>query len=301
MATAFLFPGQGSQKVGMATSLVAEFSVARQTFDQASEILGFDLLKLCLNGPEDELRLTQNAQPALLTHSIAAWRVLQEKSPLTPDYVAGHSLGEYSALVVAGVLQFEDAVRLVRVRGEAMIKAVPAGEGAMAALVGVDLQQAQDICNQVDGVVVPANMNGGGQVVISGARSAVEAAMTLAREHGIRRVVALPVSGPFHSPLMQPAAEVMAQALTDVLLSEFNMPLIANVTALPVSDKNRVKSLLVEQVTGAVRWEESMATLAKLGVVEAFEIGAGNVLSGLMRRAEKTIAMKQYSEAEDFS
>lgn len=299
MARVFLFPGQGSQKVGMAQSLIQEYPVARQTFEEASEILGMDLGKLCAEGPEETLRLTQNAQPALLTHSIAAFRVLAEKESLKPDFVAGHSLGEYSALVAAGVLSFADAVRLVRIRGNAMIEAVPAGQGAMAALIGVELEQVQGICDKVDGVVVPANMNGG-QIVISGAKAAVEAAMALASEAGVRRVVALPVSGPFHSPLMQPAADRMQAALADIQLNPFEVPIIANVTAAQVSDQSLVKELLVKQVTGAVRWEETMATLAALGVTEGVELGAGNVLAGLMRRSQKAIAVRACGEVEHF-
>lgn len=301
MIKVFLFPGQGSQKVGMARSLTEEFPIAKQTFDEASEILDFDLAKLCAEGPEDRLRLTQNAQPALLTHSVAAFRVLQEKEGVQANYVAGHSLGEYSALVAAGVLSFADAVRLVRIRGNAMIEAVPEGQGAMAALVGVELNQVQGICDAVDGVVVPANMNGGGQIVISGASAAVQAAMALATDQGVRRVVALPVSGPFHSPLMQPAADRMQQALADVTLSPFKTPLIANVTATKVDDHLQVKSLLVQQVTGAVRWEETMQTLADLGVTEGLELGSGNVLSGLMRRSQKSIQIQPMGESEQFS
>ncbi len=301
MTCVYLFPGQGSQKVGMAESLIKAYPVAKQTFEEASEVLGFDLAALCLNGPEDTLRLTQNAQPALLTHSIAALRVLTEAEGFNAQYVAGHSLGEYSALVAAGVLNFADAVKLVRIRGNAMIEAVPAGQGAMAALVGVEFEQAKSICDAVEGVVVPANMNGGGQIVISGAKAAVEAAMQLATEQGIRRVVALPVSGPFHSPLMQPAANRMKEALETVELNPFKVPVIANVLAQPVNDIAQVKELLVQQVTGAVRWEETMKTLADLKVTEGVEIGAGNVLSGLMRRSQKSISVRLCGEANDLA
>lgn len=301
MAKVFLFPGQGSQKVGMAHSLIENFAVARETFAQASDILGFDLAKLCCEGPDEELRLTQNAQPALLTHSIAALRVLAETSKEVPDYVAGHSLGEYSALVAAGVLDFADAVRLVRIRGNAMIEAVPAGQGAMAALVGVELEQVLAICASVEGIVVPANMNGGGQIVISGEKAAVEAAMQAAQSAGVRRVVALPVSGPFHSPLMQPAAERMQVALADIKLKPFQIPLIANVTAAPVNDETKIKSLLVEQVTGAVRWEETMQQLVALGVTEGIELGAGNILAGLMKRSQKSIQVTACGEAAHFA
>jgi len=298
MAIAFLFPGQGSQKVGMAQSLIEAFPLAKQTFEQASEALGFDLALMCVGGPEDVLKLTQNAQPALLTHSIAAFRVLETEKAITADFMAGHSLGEYSALVAAGVLDFIDAVKLVRIRGEAMIEAVPAGQGAMAALVGVEIAQAQEICNSVDGVVVPANMNGSGQIVISGAKVAVEAAMQVARDMGVRKVVLLPVSGPFHSPLMQPAADRMAQALVDIQLSPFKVPVIPNVLAQPIQDVKQVKSLLVQQVTGAVRWEETMQSLAFANVTRCIELGAGNVLSGLMRRSQKSINMTCFGEAE---
>ena len=300
MASVYLFPGQGSQKVGMAKSLIEAFPVARHTFEEASDALGFDLAALCAHGPEDELRLTQNAQPALLAHSIAALRVFSDIEGIKADYVAGHSLGEYSALVAAGVLQFKDAVRLVRIRGEAMIEAVPAGHGAMAALVGVELSLAQSICDAVEGIVVPANMNGGGQIVISGAKAAVEAAMSEAAKQGVRRVVALPVSGPFHSPLMQPAADKMKIALEPVQLGEFAMPIIANVTAAIVADASQVKDLLVRQVTGAVRWEETMKTLFDAGVTDAIELGSGNILSGLMRRSQKSIQVRQLGEAEHF-
>ncbi|MEC8011563.1 MAG: ACP S-malonyltransferase [Pseudomonadota bacterium] len=301
MASVYLFPGQGSQKVGMAQTLINEFPVAKQTFEEANDILGENLLELCINGPEDTLRLTQNAQPALLTHSIAALRVLEEKEGFTANYVAGHSLGEYSALVAAGVLSFADAVRLVRIRGNAMIEAVPAGLGAMAALVGVEFELAQSICDGVEGIVVPANMNGGGQIVISGAKEAVELAMAAAKEQGVKRVVPLPVSGPFHSPLMQPAADRMKEALADIQLNEFKVPVIANVLAEPVSDITVVKDLLVQQVTGAVRWEETMQQLANLEVTEGTEIGSGNVLSGLMRRSQKGITVRLRGEAADFA
>ena len=300
MATVYLFPGQGSQKVGMGVSLVERFDIARQTFEQASEVLGFDLLALCTNGPEDQLRATQNAQPALLTHAIAALRVMQQHGDAKPDYLAGHSLGEYSALVAAGALDLEDAIRLVRIRGEAMIKAVPIGQGAMAALIGVTQAQAQEFCDSVEGVVVPANLNGSGQVVISGEKVAVEMAMMAATEAGVRRVMPLPVSGPFHSPLMQPAADTMAQALEIVRIKPLHTPIIANVTAQVVREPNEVKQLLIQQVVGAVQWEQTMAILVEQGVTEAIEFGPGNVLSGLMRRSQKSVATSNYGEADDF-
>jgi len=298
----YLFPGQGSQKVGMAADLVAQYPIARQTFEQAADVLGFDLLSLCVNGPEDYLRLTQNAQPALLAHSIAALRVLSQETHLTPDtkdLVAGHSLGEYSALVANGVLEFTDALALVRIRGEAMIAAVPSGQGAMAAIVGANLEQVNELCENTRGIVVPANLNGGGQIVISGEVQAVENAIAGAKEIGAKRAVLLPVSGPFHSPLMQPAAERMEEALSDITFNAPKMPLIANVTAALETDPQRIKKLLVQQVIAPVRWSDSMNLMTSLGITHGVEVGSGKVLQGLLKRGAKDIQVILAGTATD--
>lgn len=283
---AFVFPGQGSQTVGMGRDLAARFTVARETFEQANDALGFDLAGLCFNGPDEELKLTANTQPAILTHSIAALRVLQQETGLRPDLVAGHSLGEYSALVCAGALDFADAVRTVRERGRFMQEAVPVGQGAMAAIIGLDSALLQQVCDEAaeDGVVAPANFNSPGQVVIAGHAAAVERAVTLARERGAKRALPLPVSAPFHCPLMQPAADRLAAVLEKVEIGELQVPVVTNVEAKVNRDAGRVRRLLVEQVCAPVRWEESVACLVTEGVDRFIEIGPGKVLAGLIKR-----------------
>jgi [acyl-carrier-protein] S-malonyltransferase len=292
---AFIFPGQGSQAVGMGRDLAAAFAPAREVFQEVDETLKQKLSKLMFEGPAEDLTLTENTQPALMAHSLAVLRVLEREGGfLLPDkavVVAGHSLGEYSALAAAGSFTIARAASLLRLRGQAMQKAVPAGEGAMAALLGADLELAKDICAAAavgpDGareVIEPANDNGGGQVVISGARAAVERAIELARGKGVKRAMLLPVSAPFHCALMAPAAEAMEAALEQSPPGAPLVPLIANVTAAKVTDPEEIARLLVRQVTTTVRWSESVLTMVGLGVDSFVELGAGKVLSGLVRR-----------------
>ncbi len=287
---AFIFPGQGSQVVGMGRDLAAAFAAAREVFQEVDDALGQKLSKLMFEGPAEELTLTENTQPALMAVSLAALRVLEAEggAPLKERavLVAGHSLGEYSALAAAGSLGIAQCARLLRVRGEAMQRAVPAGAGAMAALLGTELEAVQAICAEAaEGEVVePANDNGGGQVVISGHRGAVERAVEAAKVRGIKRAMLLPVSAPFHCALMAPAAEVMQDALGNAALAAPAVPLIANVTAAKATDPATIRALLVRQVTGTVRWRESMMAAMELGVDSFVELGAGKVLTGLLRR-----------------
>ncbi|MFY9626962.1 MAG: ACP S-malonyltransferase [Methylocystis sp.] len=292
MSTAFIFPGQGSQAVGMGKALADSFPVARAVFEEVDAALGQPLNKIMFEGPESELTLTANAQPALMAVSIAAVRVLESEAGLdlarVAKFVAGHSLGEYSALCAAGSLSLSDTARLLRLRGAAMQAAVPVGEGAMAALLGAELDAAQEIAVAAAGatglVCQVANDNGGGQVVVSGSKVAVEKAMELAKERGIKRAVLLPVSAPFHCALMQGAAEAMQAALATAVIAAPRLPLVANVTASPVIDPEQIRRLLVEQVTGAVRWRESIVFMAEAGVTKFVECGAGKVLAGLLKR-----------------
>jgi len=292
MSKAFIFPGQGSQAVGMGKALADEFGPARAVFEEIDSALSQSLSKLMFEGPEAELTLTANAQPALMAVSLASIRVLESECGLDlkrdAAFVAGHSLGEYSALAAAGALTIADTAKLLRIRGEAMQKAVPVGEGAMAALLGAELDQAREIANQAAAALSAccqvANDNGGGQVVISGAKPAVEKAMDIARERGIKRAVLLPVSAPFHCALMQPAADAMAQALATAKIAVPCVPVVANVTAEAVSDPETIRRLLVEQVTGAVRWRECVSFIAGQGVTKFVECGSGKVLAGLLKR-----------------
>ncbi len=290
MTTAFVFPGQGSQAVGMGKALAEAFPHARAVFDEVDAALGQPLSALMWDGPADELTLTANTQPALMAVSLAAIRVLQAEAGLDlaaqAAFVAGHSLGEYSALAAAGTFSIADAARLLRIRGDAMQKAVPAGKGAMAALIGVDLAAARDLAAAAaqGEVCEAANDNGGGQVVISGARSAVERAVALAPERGIKRAVMLPVSAPFHCALMQPAAEAMRAALVDVSMQAPAAPVMANVGAAPLTDPAAIRDSLVAQVTGTVRWRECVEAMAQAGVTRFVEVGSGKVLAGLIRR-----------------
>ena len=291
---AFIFPGQGSQTVGMGRNLAAAFAVAREVFEEVDETLKQRLSKLMFEGPAEELTLTENAQPALFAHSMACLRVLEREGghPLAEIavIVAGHSLGEYSALAATGAISVGEGARLLRLRGQAMQRAVPPGEGAMAALLGVELDQARQVCaDAAEGpngreVVDIANDNGGGQVVISGHRAAVERALELAKARGVRRAMVLPVSAPFHCALMAPAAEVMEEALAKTELSAPVVPIIANVTAAKATDPATIRQLLVRQVTETVRWRESVETMVGLGVDSFIELGAGRVLSGLVKR-----------------
>lgn len=287
---AFIFPGQGSQSVGMGRDLAAAFASARHVFEEIDEVLKQKLSTLMFEGPSEELTLTENAQPALMAVSLAVIRVLQAEVGLVLKekiaLAAGHSLGEYSALAAVDAFSVADAARLLKLRGQAMQKAVPPGVGAMAALLGVDMALAQDICSAVKdaGSVGVANDNGGGQVVISGHKAAVEQAIEIAKGKGVKRAMLLPVSAPFHCVLMEPAAEAMAQALKATPPQVPSLPIIANVTAAKVTDPVQIRELLVQQVTGTVRWRESVEAMVKLGVTNFYEIGSGKVLSGLVKR-----------------
>lgn len=293
---AFVFPGQGSQAVGMGRELAAAFAPAREVFEEVDEALKQTLSRLMFEGPAEELTLTANAQPALMAMSLAVVRVLEREGGVPLDkaavLVAGHSLGEYSALAAAGAFDVAAAARLLRLRGEAMQQAVAPGVGAMAALLGVELHQAAAICAEAaDGEVVEvANDNGGGQVVISGAAAAVERAIALAKAKGVKRALPLPVSAPFHCALMAPAADAMAKALAEQPPRPPAVPVVANVTARPVSDPVEIRELLVQQVTATVRWRESVAAMKAEGVDTVVELGAGKVLAGLVKRIDAELA-----------
>ena len=301
MTTALLFPGQGSQRVGMGRDLAQKFDVARATYEEADAVLGFSLSKLCFEGPEDELTLTKHTQPAILTTSIAVFRVLQAKG-LAFEFVAGHSLGEWTALVAAGAMSLADAVKLTHLRGTYMQEAVPVGQGSMAALMGLDLAKVQAVCAKASAAgepVEPANLNGGGQIVISGHTDAIDRAIVEAKAAGAKIAKKLTVSAPFHCSLMKPAADKLAAALAGVSIQAPSVPVVTNVTAEPTQDPARIKELLVQQVTGSVRWEESIQTLAKLGVTRAYELGSGAVLKGLVGRIAKTIEVTTIGEPHE--
>jgi len=311
MQRAFVFPGQGSQSIGMGQALAEAFASAREVFQEVDETLGQKLSGLMFAGDEADLRLTTNAQPALMAVSVAVVRVLEKEGnfrlPAAARFVAGHSLGEYSALCAAGALSLADTARLLRQRGEAMQSAVPVGVGGMAALLGVDLPQAQEIAeaaaqDPITGkreVCAAANDNAPGQVVISGHMAAVDRAIAIAAEKGFKRSVKLPVSAPFHCSLMQPAADVMQAALGKVTIVPPCVPVIANVTAAPVQEPEMIRNLLVQQVTGAVRWRESMLALKAQGVEQIVECGAGNVLAGLMKRIDKEVTAASLHTPQD--
>ena len=290
MSLAFIFPGQGSQTVGMGRELADGFAPARAVFEEVDAALGEHLTKTVWEGPLETLTLTENAQPALMAVSLAALRVLEAEAGLRlareAQFVAGHSLGEYSALAAAGALSVGDTARLLRIRGRAMQKAVPVGTGAMAALLGLDFEQAAAVAAEAaqGEVCEAANDNGGGQVVVSGHKAAVDRAVEIARQKGARRAMLLPVSAPFHCALMQPAADAMAQALAEVAMRRPVVPLVANVLAKPISDPDEIVPALIAQVTGTVRWRASVAFMAGAGVSTFCEVGAGRVLSGLVRR-----------------
>ena len=287
---AFFFPGQGSQSVGMGKALAEASAVAREVFQEVDEALGQSLFRLMTEGPEDQLTLTENAQPAIMANAIATLRVLEKEGGLRlsekADYVAGHSLGEYSALCAAGAFDLSTTARLLKLRGQAMQAATPVGTGAMAALLGADIEKAQALAEAAaqGDVCTVANDNDPGQVVISGHKAAIDRAIELVKDHGIKRGILLPVSAPFHCPLMQPAADAMADALADAALSAPLVPVYANVTAAPVADAETIKRLLVDQVTGRVRWRESVIAMAAAGVTDFVEFG-GKVLAPMVKRS----------------
>ncbi len=300
---AFLFPGQGSQMVGMGRELAAMYPAAQLTFEEADAALGYKLSQICWEGPEDKLRLTEITQPAILTVSVAAFRVLEEKG-LVPSIVAGHSLGEYSAHMAAGTLDFADAVRTVRNRGRYMQEAVPVGEGAMAAVLGMALRDLQEVCDEAEKIPTqantglgwgtlkvvcqPANINSPDQIVISGSKAAVERAAELAKQRGAKRAVMLPVSAPFHCALMQPAQDRLAADLKALTFHNMDAPLVTNVDAAVISEPEPARDALIRQVTGAVQWERSMRVLIERGIQTFVEVGPGKVLCGLMRQIDRS-------------
>lgn len=303
---AFIFPGQGSQSVGMGKALYDTFPEAKEVFQEIDDVLSQKLSQLIFEGPIEALTLTENTQPALMAVSLATWRVLEKQGGKNlrahAAFVAGHSLGEYSALAVAGSFTLADTARLLRTRGKAMQEAVPAGQGAMAAVIGVTIEQADAIAKQAGQGGEPiqiANDNSEGQVVLSGSTGAIDMAESIAKEAGAKRYLKLPVSAPFHSTLMQPAAAVMQAALAKVHVNPPTVPLIANITADSVQEPDTIRRLLVEQVTGRVRWRESMQTLAARGVTEVVELGAGKVLTGLAKRCVETMQARAIGSPED--
>ncbi|AUQ70677.1 ACP S-malonyltransferase [Phaeobacter inhibens] len=303
MTIAFVFPGQGAQTIGMGKALAEAYPVAKAVFDEVDAALGEALSQLIWDGDIDTLTLTQNAQPALMATSLAAMRALEAEGVSIDKaaFVAGHSLGEYSALAAAGAISVADTARLLRTRGQAMQSAVPVGEGAMAAILGLDLEAVRAVAEEAaqGEVCQAANDNDPTQVVVSGAKAAVERAAEIAKEKGAKRAVMLPVSAPFHCALMQPAADVMAEALADVAITSPAVPLIANVRADAVTDPDEIRKLLVEQVTGSVRWRESVQSMAAKGVTEFWEIGAGKALSGMIRKIDRNLTSRQVGTAED--
>jgi [acyl-carrier-protein] S-malonyltransferase len=299
--TAFVFPGQGSQKIGMLAELAAEYPVVQKTFAEASDVLGYDLWNLVQTGSQEEINLTERTQPLLLTASVAVWRVWQEKSGATPAFMAGHSLGEWSALVCAGVVAFKDAVKLVQQRGKFMQEAVPAGMGAMAAIIGLDDALILDACKKAEqGEVVSAvNFNSPGQVVIAGTAAAVERASALCKEAGAKRALPLPVSAPFHTSLMQPAADRLAEQINATVFSSPKVPVIHNVTAQSETSAEKIKALMIEQIYSPVRWVECVNALAAVGVTRTVECGPGKVLSGLNKRIHAELATSSIEKPEE--
>jgi [acyl-carrier-protein] S-malonyltransferase len=300
---AFVFPGQGAQAIGMGKALAEAYPAARAVFDEVDEALGEKLSHLIWEGDIKDLTLTQNAQPALMATSLAAMKALEAEgiTIAAADYVAGHSLGEYSALAASGAIRIADTARLLRLRGKAMQEAVPVGGGAMAALFGVDFEAAQAVAAEAaqGEVCEAANDNDPGQVVVSGHKAAIERAVLIAKDKGAKRALLLPVSAPFHCSLMGPAADAMAAALADVIVNTPAVPVVANVRAEAVEDPTLIRALLVEQVTGSVRWRESVSWMSSQGVTEAWEIGAGKALSGMIRRIDKEMATKAIGTPDD--
>ncbi len=296
---AFIFPGQGSQYVGMGRELCENFSYVRQVFEEADDALHDSISGLCFKGPEEALKLTENTQPAILTTSIAALKVLREEKGLTPQLTAGHSLGEYSALVASGALAFSDAVRTVRLRGRFMQEAVPVGEGAMAAVLGMEREQVEKLCEEVSAgeVLSPANFNCPGQIVIAGHTKAVGRAIERIKQEG-KKALSLPVSAPFHSPLMKPAGERLEKALEEISVSDLKVPVVTNVEAEINPSKERVKGLLVAQVSSPVRWEESMRKMIEKGIEQVVEIGPGKVLCGLMKRIDSRVETRNIEDLQ---
>lgn len=300
---AFVFPGQGSQKVGMLADMAAEYPVVEQTFAEASEVLGYNLWELVQAGPQEELNLTERTQPMLLTASVAIWRAWNEKGGAKPAMMAGHSLGEWTALVCAGVVAFQDAVKLVQQRGKFMQEAVPAGEGAMAAVIGLDDDAIKAACEQAAGdeVVAPVNFNSPGQVVIAGSAGAVERAIPLCKEAGAKRAMPLPVSAPFHTSLMKPAADRLAE---QILATEFKAPetpVVHNVNAQTEADPEKIKALMIEQIYAPVLWSDCVRTMSQAGITQMIECGPGKVLSGLAKRIERSLSALPSEAPEDLA
>ncbi|MBC7963328.1 MAG: ACP S-malonyltransferase [Steroidobacteraceae bacterium] len=290
--SAFIFPGQGSQYPGMGKEFAENFPAARQVFEEADDALGFKLSAICFSGSDEELRLTANTQPAILSASIAVLRVVEQETGLKADYLAGHSLGEYSALVCSGALDFADAVKIVRARGTFMQEAVPVGTGSMAAMLSIEKDLLEEVCREAaqGEVVAPANFNSPGQIVIAGSTTAVARAIEIAKGRGFRKAMLLPVSAPFHCSLMKPAADRLAKVLEGVSVVDMLLPVVANADAAPNQDKQRVKLLLVTQVCAPVLWEQSVIAMAGLGCTRFVEIGPGKVLSGLVKRITREVS-----------
>lgn len=300
---ALLFPGQGSQYVGMGKALFSSSSPARETFEEADEILGFKLSSLCFDGPKNRLNQTDITQPAILAVSVATFRAFLTKFPVKPSFLAGHSLGEYSALVVSGALSFSDALRVVSLRGVFMQEAVPVGKGLMAAILGLPRSVVEEVCSKAsdgDDVVVPANYNTSEQIVVSGSKCAVERAVNLAEDRGAKRVIILKVSVPSHSPLMVSAGDRLAKALDGIEVNEMNIPVVTNLEAKPLTDKSRVSEMLVKQLSNPVKWEDSVLKMGDDGVDCFIEMGPGKVLTGLNRRICRDVQTVSFENLDDF-